>query len=513
MSHMNEDSEKQTVYSFKSIAPRAREESDSLGSVVIPAGALWGAHTQRALQNFPISGYPISKHPSFIVAYLKVKLACAEANHAAGELDDEQLEAVEWAAKNLIEAIVDGASAQTGWSADMVLQQFPVDVYQGGAGTSTNMNMNEVLANLADFHMGRPLGLHDEVMHPNDVVNRSQSTNDTYPTAAKLALLEEARRTVLAAYDLKDSLVEWGISHAHEAKLGRTQLQDAVPMSYKQEADAWAYHVNCAAADLQEDCFPALQLITLGGTAIGTGILGGADFGRQAVKRLAASTREHLGSNLDLVSGTTDLRAFLKLSGELRQLALALKKLADDLRLLASGPRAGLHDYELPAVQAGSSIMPGKVNPVIPEMMCQVAFRVIGADATVQAAAGASQLQLCAFEPIMLHELLRSMELLQTAMKTMTDKCVNGMETTGDGAQHAVDAISDVTGLVEVLGYDKCSDLAHKAEETGESLRAVIANDTALSARPDLDSLLDAVSPWVLIGEVGDAWTVIDHRR
>lgn len=513
MSHMNEDSEKQTVYSFKSIAPRAREESDSLGSVVIPAGALWGAHTQRALQNFPISGYPISKHPSFIVAYLKVKLACAEANHAAGELDDEQLEAVEWAAKNLIEAIVDGASAQTGWTADMVLQQFPVDVYQGGAGTSTNMNVNEVLANLADFHMGRPLGLHDEVMHPNDVVNRSQSTNDTYPTAAKLALLEEARRTVLAAYDLKDSLVEWGRSHAHEAKLGRTQLQDAVPMSYKQEADAWAHHVNCAAADLQEDCFPTLQLVTLGGTAIGTGVLGGADFGRQAVKRLAASTREDLGSNLDLVSGTTDLRAFLKLSGALRQLALALKKLADDLRLLASGPRAGLHDYELPAVQAGSSIMPGKVNPVIPEMMCQVAFRVIGADATVQAAASASQLQLCAFEPIMLHELLRSMELLQTAMKTMTDKCVNGMETTGDGTQHAVDAISDVTGLVEVLGYDKCSDLAHKAEETGESLRAVIADDPALSARPDLDALLDAVSPWALIGEVGDAWTVIDHRR
>lgn len=513
MSHMNEDSEKQTVYSFKSIAPRAREESDSLGSVVIPAGALWGAHTQRALQNFPISGYPISKHPSFIVAYLKVKLACAEANHAAGELDDEQLEAVEWAAKNLIEAIVDGASAQTGWSADMVLQQFPVDVYQGGAGTSTNMNVNEVLANLADFHMGRPLGLHDEVMHPNDVVNRSQSTNDTYPTAAKLALLEEARRTVLAAYDLKDSLVKWGENHAHETKLGRTQLQDAVPMSYKQEADAWAYHVNCAAADLQEDCFPTLRLVTLGGTAIGTGVLGGADFGRQAVKRLSAATREDLGSNLDLVSGTTDLRAFLKLSGALRQLALALKKLADDLRLLASGPRAGLHDYELPAVQAGSSIMPGKVNPVIPEMMCQVAFRVIGADATVQAAASASQLQLCAFEPIMLHELLRSMELLQTAMKTMTDKCVNGMETTGDGTQHAVDAISDVTGLVEVLGYDKCADLAHKAEETGESLRAVIADDPALSARPDLDALLDAVSPWALIGEVGDAWAVIDHRR
>lgn len=500
------------IYGFEQIAPNARKENDSLGCVSIPAGALWGAHTQRAIQNFPISGYPISKHPSFITAYLKVKLACAEANHAAGEIDDEQLEAVEWAAKNLIEAIVDGTSAQTGWTADMVLQQFPVDVYQGGAGTSTNMNVNEVLSNLANFHMGRPLGLHDEVMHPNDVVNRSQSTNDTYPTAAKLALLEEARRTILAAYDLKDALVKWGRSHAHEAKLGRTQLQDAVPMSYKQEADAWAYHVDCAAASIEEDCFTALRCVTLGGTAIGTGVLGGEDFGRQAVRRLAESTREDLGSNLDLVSGTTDLSAFLKLSGALRTLALALKKLADDLRLLASGPLAGLHDYELPAVQAGSSIMPGKVNPVIPEMMCQVVFRVIGADATVQAAASASQLQLCAFEPIMLHELLRSMELLQAAMKTMTDKCVKGMKTTGDGAQHAVDAVSDVTGLVEVLGYDKCSDLAHKAKETGESLSAVIAADPALSTRPDLDALLEAVSPWSLIGEVGDAWAIIDHR-
>lgn len=510
---MIEDNGKQMIYGFQSIAPDAREESDSLGSMSIPAGALWGAHAQRALQNFPISGYPISKHPSFIVAYLKVKLACAEANHAAGELDDEQLEAVEWAANNLIEAIVDGASAQTRWTADMVLQQFPVDVYQGGAGTSTNMNVNEVLANLADFHMGRPLGQHDEVMHPNDVVNRSQSTNDTYPTAAKLALLDEARRTVRAACDLRDSLVEWGRSHAHEAKLGRTQLQDAVPMSYKQEADAWAYHVDGAAAAIREDCLPALQIVTLGGTAIGTGVLGGADFGRRAVERLAASTGEDLRPSPDLVSGTTDLRAFLKLSGALRELALALKKLADDLRLLASGPRAGLHDYELPAVQAGSSIMPGKVNPVIPEMMCQVAFRVIGADATVQAAASASQLQLCAFEPIMLHELLRSMELLQTAMKTMINKCVKGMKTTRDGAQHAVDAVSDVTGLVEVLGYDKCSELAHKAEETGGSLRAVITNDPALSARPDLDALLEAVSPWALIGEVGDAGAIIEHRR
>lgn len=276
-------------------------------------------------------------------------------------------------------------------------------------------------------------------------------------------------------------------------------------MSYKQEADAWAYHVDGAAAAIREDCFPALQLVTLGGTAIGTGVLGGEDFGRQAVKRLAASTGEDLRLSPDLVSGTTDLRAFMSLSGALRHLALALKKLADDLRLLASGPRAGLHDYELPAVQAGSSIMPGKVNPVIPEMMCQVAFRVIGADATVQAAASASQLQLCAFEPIMLHELLRSMELLQAAMKTMTDKCIKGMKTTGDGAQHAVDAVSDVTGLVEVLGYDKCSELAHKAEETGASLRAVIMGDPALSARPDLDALLEAVSPWALIGEVGDA--------
>lgn len=484
-------------------SPQPHKETDSLGEMWIPAGALWGAHTQRAIQNFPISGYPISKHPAFVENYLKVKMACAEANHEIGEIDDEQLEAVEWAARTLIDAISPRRGrSPAGWTADMALQQFPVDVYQGGAGTSTNMNVNEVIANLANVHMNRPLGKHDATMHPNDVVNRSQSTNDTYPTAAKITLLEEAKRAVREARRLATALRTWGEQHAGEAKLGRTQLQDAVPMSYKREADAWARHVETAAGAV-EACYPELRVTTLGGTAIGTGLLGGRKFGALATSRLSALTGEELTLDDDLVAGTTDMNAFMQLSGALKQLAVALKKLADDLRLLASGPRAGLYDYRLPAIQAGSSIMPGKVNPVIPEMMCQVVFRVMGADATVQAAAGASQLQLCAFEPVMLHELLRSMELLQAALKAMTVECINGMETTRDGAQHAADAVSNVTGLVEVLGYDKCSDLAHKAAsrvgETGGSLRAVIANDPELSARPDLDTLLKAVSPWALI--------------
>ena len=475
MSSLDEDNEKQTIYSFQSIAPDAREESDSLGSVSIPAGALWGAHTQRALQNFPISGYPISKHPSFIVAYLKVKLACAEANHAAGELDDEQLEAVEWAAKNLIEAIVDGTSAQTGWTADMVLQQFPVDVYQGGAGTSTNMNVNEVLANLADFHMGRPLGQHDEVMHPNDVVNRSQSTNDTYPTAAKLALLEESRSVIKAGGRLSTVLRSWARHHENEIKLGRTQLQDAVPMTYAQEANAWASHVERALCVI-DGCKTELATITLGGTAIGTGVLGGREFGKLATDRLSSFIKAGVDLQLDddLVAGTTDMNAYVHLSGALRQLAVALGKLSDDLRLLVSGPRAGLMDYSIPAVQAGSSIMPGKVNPVIAEAMDQVTFRVLGADATVQAAAGGAQLQLCAFEPIMLHELLRAMELLEAAIDMMVDKCLSGLESTVTGSKHAEESISDVTGLVEAIGYDKCSIIAKTALKTGQTIFKVI---------------------------------------
>lgn len=484
------------------IAGEPRKESDSLGETWIPAGALWGAHTQRAMQNFPISGYPISKHPAFIAGYMMVKQACAWANHETGEINREQSDAITettGAVSHVIETKtpVDLRPGLRLTAAD-VLSQFPVDVYQGGAGTSTNMNVNEVIANLSNILLGRPLGKHDAVMHPNDVVNRSQSTNDTYPTAAKITLLREAEATVSIAGDLSGALKAWADQHATDAKLGRTQLQDAVPMSYKQEATAWARHIDTAVKAI-EACSPVLRVTTLGGTAIGTGLLAGRRFGELATARLADLVGEPLVLDDDLVAGTTDVNSFMQLSGALKQLAVALKKLADDLRLLASGPRAGLYDYKLPALQAGSSIMPGKVNPVIPEMMDQVTFRVMGADATVQAAAGGTQLQLCAFEPIMLHELLRSMELLQTAMSVMRTRCVMGLEITDDGSKHADEAISDVTGLVEVLGYDKCAELAHKAADDDSLLVEVIRGDAGLAGRGDVDKLIAAVSPWALI--------------
>lgn len=450
-----------------------RVEHDSLGEIMVPTNVLWGPQTQRAVQNFPISGYPISKHPTFINAYLKTKAACAWANMKTGELSERQFELLDYACYNMEKTIEDGQYKD--WTIDKLMEQFPVDVYQGGAGTSTNMNVNEVIANMMNLIESRSLGTFDELNHPNDVVNCSQSTNDTYPTAAKIALLEESRSVIKAGGRLSTVLRSWARHHENEIKLGRTQLQDAVPMTYAQEANAWASHVERALCVI-DGCKTELATITLGGTAIGTGVLGGREFGKLATDRLSSFIKAGVDLQLDddLVAGTTDMNAYVHLSGALRQLAVALGKLSDDLRLLVSGPRAGLMDYSIPAVQAGSSIMPGKVNPVIAEAMDQVTFRVLGADATVQAAAGGAQLQLCAFEPIMLHELLRAMELLEAAMDMMVGKCLSGLESTVTGSKHAEESISDVTGLVEIIGYDKCSLIAKTALKTGQTIFKVI---------------------------------------
>ena len=452
----------------------SRMEHDSLGEISVPAEAYWGAQTARAVANFPISGIPIAHHTALIRALGMVKQAAALANFSLGALSADRCTAIVAATDEII--------------AGRLHDQFPVDVFQGGAGTSTNMNINEVLAHRGRELMGKA---RDDAaaLHPNDHVNLSQSTNDTYPTAVRLSVL-------LSIAALSDALDLLAVAFERKAeatarivKLGRTQLQDAVPMTVGQELGAYAATIREDISRLS-DSGALLCEVNLGGTAIGTRINADPAYGKRAIAELARISGFPLVQSANLVEASWDMGGFVMFSGVLKRIATKLSKIANDIRLLSSGPRGGIGEYAIPAMQPGSSIMPGKVNPVIPEVLNIVCFQVIGNDLAVTMAAEGGQLQLNAFEPLIAHNILSSMSLLTNAIGTFRERCIEGIEARPDQcAAHIEAGVSTVTALVPLIGYERAATLAKQALAEGRTVRE-LALLTGLLTETQLDEVL-----------------------
>jgi aspartate ammonia-lyase len=430
-----------------------RVEHDLLGDRAVPADAYYGVHTLRALENFPISGTPISIYPDLIEALACVKQAAAIANSELGLLDEKRAVAVRLACEEIREG--------------KLHEEFVVDVIQGGAGTSTNMNANEVICNRALELLGHRKGEYQH-LHPLDHVNLSQSTNDVYPTALKLALNFGIRRLLVEMASLRNAFSEKAKEFDSVLKVGRTQLQDAVPMTLGQEFSTYAVMLGEDEQRLAE-AGALVREINLGATAIGTGINAHPDYAPLVTGRLSEVSGVSLVSSPNLIEATQDAGSFVQLSGVLKRIAVKLSKTCNDLRLLSSGPRAGIGEIHLPAVQAGSSIMPGKVNPVIPEVVNQIAFEVIGNDITVTMAAEAGQLQLNAFEPIIAHSLFKSLQHLASGCRILTDRCVKGITANVERARRLLDeSTALVTALTPILGYARSAEIARDALATGK---------------------------------------------
>src|SRR5258705_261479 len=424
-----------------------RIEHDLLGDRAVPADAYYGIHTLRALENFPISGTPISIYPDLIEALACVKQAAAIANSELGLLDDKRALAIRLACEEIREG--------------KLHDEFVVDVIQGGAGTSTNMNANEVICNRALEILGHPKGEYQQ-LHPLDHVNLSQSSNDVYPTAIKLALTFGIRYLLVEMGSLRKAFEAKASEFESVLKVGRTQLQDAVPMTLGQEFSTYAVMLGEDEQRLAEAA-ALVREINLGATAIGTGINAHPDYAPLATRRLSEVSGADFVSAPNLVEATQDAGSFVQLSGVLKRIAVKLSKTCNDLRLLSSGPRAGIGEIELPAVQAGSSIMPGKVNPVIPEVVNQVAFEVIGNDITVTMAAEGGQLQLNAFEPIIAHSLFKSLQHLTSGCITLTERCVKGITANAERARRLLDESTPlVTALTPILGSARSAELARE---------------------------------------------------
>ena len=458
---------------MSSISPRT--EHDLLGDRHVPGDAYYGVHTLRAIENFPISGVAISAYTELVNALASVKEAAAMANFELGLLSSEHMQAIVHACKQI----------RNGEKHD----QFVVDVIQGGAGTSTNMNANEVIANMALSYLGYAPGEYT-YLHPNEHVNLSQSTNDVYPTALKIATYMSIFPLIDAMAYLQKSFEAKAAEFKADLKMGRTQLQDAVPMTLGQEFAVYAVMLSEDQDRLRE----AAQLIceiNLGATAIGTGINAHPDYAALVCRHLARITGIPLLTAPNLIEATQDVGSFVQLSGVLKRVAVKLSKTCNDLRLLSSGPRAGFGEINLPPVQAGSSIMPGKVNPVIPEVVNQVAFEVIGNDMTITMAAEAGQLQLNAFEPIIAHSLFKSVKHLRAACITLADKCVSGITANRERLRFIMDnSIGMVTALNPYIGYTNATEVAQEALETGQSVYQLVLKKNLLS-KAQLDSILD----------------------
>jgi aspartate ammonia-lyase len=451
-----------------------RTESDSLGLRDIPVDAYWGVHTSRALENFQIAKRPISVYPDLIVALASVKQAAARANLEIGVLDAHKAELIDRACQ----LIIDGRYHD----------QFVVGVMQGGAGTSTNMNANEVIANVALELDGRAKGEY-QFISPIDDVNRSQSTNDTYPTAIKIALTFALAHLLDQLALLRDSFAAKGEEFRHVLKVGRTQLQDAVPMTLGQEFHGFATTLTEDHARLIESKW-LLAEINLGATAIGTGITADPGYAAAAVRHLNAITGLNLETAPDLIESTSDAGAFMSFSGSLKRSAIKLSKICNDLRLLSSGPQAGFGEINLPPRQAGSSIMPGKVNPVIPEVVNQVAFSVAGADVTVTMAAEGGQLQLNAFEPVIAHSLLQSITWMTQAFHTLRVNCVDGITANEERLGAMVgSSVGVITALMPHIGYSAAAALAKTALLTGANVADMVV-DAKLMSRDEVTKLL-----------------------
>jgi aspartate ammonia-lyase len=454
---------------------RSRQEHDMLGDRSVPDDALYGIQTLRALENFSITGLPIREFPALIDALAAVKEAAALANRELGLLDAERCDAIVKAAQEV--------------RAGRHHEHFLVDVIQGGAGTSTNMNANEVIANRALELLGERRGSYER-LHPNEHVNLSQSTNDVYPTAVRLALHGEIEKLRIAMRELAESFTTKGQEFKSLLKMGRTQLQDAVPMTLGQEFSAFG-HTILEDVDRLGEAISLIREINMGATAIGTGITAPSGYAEAVRRHLSTLTGLELITAPDLVEATSDTGAFVQLSGVLKRCAVKLSKICNDLRLLSSGPRAGLGEINLPAMQPGSSLMPGKVNPVIPEVVNQVCFDIIGGDVTVTMAAEAGQFQLNAFEPVIAYRLLRGIDSLRNACAVLRARCVVGITANAERLHRFVEeSIGVVTALVPVLGYASASDIAKEALRSGKGVYEIVLARGLLS-RERLDELLN----------------------
>ncbi len=463
----------QNTHKFNKTAP-TRTEHDLLGEREVPSASYYGIHTLRAMENFPISGTTIQAYPALIQGLAFVKEACAQANLKLGLLDTKRAHAITRACQEI--------------RAGKLRNQFVVDVIQGGAGTSTNMNANEVIANRALEIMGFERGQYNE-LHPLEHVNLSQSTNDVYPTALKVALGFEIKRLVEAMEVLRIEFDLKAREFSDVLKMGRTQLQDAVPMTLGQEFSTYAVMLHEDQQRLREAAL-LIQEINLGATAIGTGINAPADYAPLACEALSILTGMQFITAGNLVEATQDAGAFVQLSGVLKRVAVKLSKVCNDLRLLSSGPRAGLGEINLPPVQAGSSIMPGKVNPVIPEVVNQIAFEVIGNDVTVSFAAEAGQLQLNAFEPIIARNLLNSLIYLRQGCLILAERCVRGITANRDRLDDIVkNSIGIVTALNPYIGYENASMVAREAYATGKGVNEIVLQKGLLT-REQLEEIL-----------------------
>ncbi len=451
-----------------------RIEHDLLGEREVPSDVYYGVHTLRALENFPISGISVSRYPNMVRALACVKQACALANHELGMLDEARTNAIVKACEEV--------------RAGKLHDQFTVDVIQGGAGTSTNMNANEVIANRALELLGFARGEYKQ-LHPLEHVNMSQSTNDVYPTAIKVALRFEINELIAGMEVLRLDFAAKATEFKDILKMGRTQLQDAVPMTLGQEFSTYAVMLEEDQQRLREAAL-LIQEINLGATAIGTGINSHPDYAGLARKYLSEITNISYITAGNLVEATQDAGAFVQLSGVLKRVAVKISKICNDLRLLSSGPRTGLGEINLPPVQAGSSIMPGKVNPVIPEVVNQIAFMVIGNDVTVSFAAEAGQLQLNAFEPIIARSLFDSLIYLRQGCLTLAERCVRGITA---NREHLADLLNHSIGIVTALnpyiGYENASAVAKEAQATGKGVAEIVLAKGLLT-KEQLDDIL-----------------------
>lgn len=457
-----------------------RIEVDSLGPVSIPGDAYYGPQTARGVANFPISGITISHFPRLIQSLAYVKMAAARANVRLGDLDPAKGKVI----CQVCEEIIAGRHQDA----------FPLDVFQGGAGTSTNMNINEVISNRGLEILGLPRGEY-AALHPNNDVNLAQSTNDVYPTAIRLAILFSHEQLRQALEGLAAEFEAKAVSFADVLKLGRTQLQDAVPMTLGQEFGAFAITLREDVVRLQE-IVSLFREVNLGGTAIGTGINTSADYQAMAIDELRAVTGLPVVAAGNLIEACWDTGAFVLFSGMLKRTATKLSKICNDLRLLSSGPRGGLNEINLPALQPGSSIMPGKVNPVVPEVVNQVAFQVIGYDLTITLASEAGQLQLNVMEPVIAYNTLHSIELLTNAIATLHTRCVAGITANPETCRKHLEASTAVaTALTPILGYERAADLAKQVLASGQTIRDVLAQQSDL---PE-DLITQTTDPHLLV--------------
>lgn len=452
-----------------------RIESDLLGELQVPLEAYYGVQTQRAINNFKISTSKLSDYPEFVKGLAIVKWAAAKTNFELDVLDEKIYKVI----ADACQEILDGK----------LHQEFPVDMIQGGAGTSVNMNANEVIANRALELLGFQKGDYQNCS-PNDHVNLSQSTNDAYPTSLKVAVFEMNKKVV----DRLEKLVQGFEAKAKEfeniIKMGRTQLQDAVPMTLGQEFGGFAYTLKKEVAALNQASQSFLE-INMGATAIGTGLNAVPGYADLCAKNLGLLMKQPVTSAENLVEATSDTSGFVAYSGVLKKVAIKLSKICNDLRLLSSGPRTGLNEIQLPPMQPGSSIMPGKVNPVIPEVVNQVCFKVIGNDMTITMASEAAQLQLNVMEPVLAHTVMESMMWLENAMETLVEKCVVGIKANVEHNKDLVlGSIGIVTALNPYIGYKASTKIAKEALETGRGVYELVLEHDLLS-KERLDEILD----------------------